>query len=192
MAWLPWAALALLGLLLLLTLLVVNAIDDDGPDGASGDTLGQSGSDGSGINGQDGNGRPAGAEGAGGAVAAPPAPQLRVGQDDLLAQTGGSLATRSGQPVTGTALVESVVSDEGFWVGSSPASRVFVFLTPQARQSSGESGFQVAAGQTVQLDGVLAALNDFAESASGVTDEEGLAQLRQQGGFVQARSVRLS
>jgi hypothetical protein len=74
------------------------------------------------------------------------------GEDLLAAAAGGNLAGRAGQAVTGTAKVESVVSDEGFWVGSSAKGRVFVFLTPEARQSQGESGFQVKAGQTVKLE----------------------------------------
>ncbi len=88
-------------------------------------------------------------------------------------------------------MVQSVVSDEGFWVGSDEASRVFVFLTTQARRSQGESGFQVTAGQTVQLEGALTPLADTPDAAEGVTADEGLGQLEQQGGYVRADSVSL-
>jgi hypothetical protein len=191
LGWLPWALLAVLGLLLAAVLLVINAVDDDGPDGAAGDSLGQVGSGGSGTDGQDGDGRDAGTEegtGAGGAGTA----ALTADGQDLLAASGGSLAERAGQSVTGTARVESVVSDEGFWVGDSATERVFVYLTPEARRSQGESGFRVTAGQTVQLEGVLTGLADAPEAAEGVEAAEGRSQLDSQAAFVSARAVALA
>ena len=209
LGWLPWALLGLLALLVAATLLVINAVDDDGPDGAAGDTLGQVGSGGSGIDGQDGDGAIAGTEegtaeegsSESGASAAPDAQAsagaaggslTADGQDLLAAAAGGSLADRAGQAVTGTATVESVVSDEGFWVGSSAEERVFVFLTPEARQSQGESGFQVTAGQTVQLEGAVTALQESPEVAEGVEAAEGADQLTSQGAYVRADSVTLA
>ena len=192
LAWLPWAALGAIAAIVLLALLAINAVDDDGPNGPAGDTLGQSeASNGSGINGQDGDGRLTadGSDAAGGSTAA----GLKAGDQDLVALAGGgSLASAVGQPVTGTAKVESVVSDEGFWVGSSATDRVFVYLTPQARQSSGESGFQVQAGQTVQLQGTTVAIGDLPDAIAGVEEAEGLSQLRQQGALVQAERVTLA
>lgn len=218
LGWLPWALLGLLALLVAATLLVINAVDDDGPDGPAGDTLGQVNSGGSGIDGQDGDGAVAGTEEdsgtdsgteGGSASAAPDAAPSAApdagagagaggasltadGQDLLAAAAGGSIAERAGQAVTGTATVESVVSDEGFWVGSSADDRVFVFLTPQARQSQGESGFQVTAGQTVSLGGAVTALEESPEVAEGVTAEEGADQLTSQGAYVRADSVELA
>ena len=218
LGWLPWALLGLLALLAAATFLLINAVDDDGPDGAAGDTLGQVGSGGSGIDGQDGDGKIAGTEedgaeqggaeggSAGGAASAAPeasaapdagstgggASLTANGEDLLAAATGGSLAGRAGQAVTGTATVESVVSDEGFWVGSSAEDRVFVFLTPEARQSQGESGFQVTAGQTVQLEGAVTALEESPEVAEGVTADEGAEQLSTQAAYVRADSVVLA
>jgi hypothetical protein len=81
------------------------------------------------------------------------------------------------------------VSDEGFWVGASPAQRVFVFLTPEARGSGGESPFQIVAGQTIEVVGSVDPL-DPAVSAN-VTPEEGAEQLAAQAHFVRATSVRL-
>ena len=197
LGWLPWALLGLLALLVAGTFLLINAVDDDGPDGAAGDTLGQAGSGGSGLDGQDGDGKVAGTEeesASEGDDAAPDAGASLTadGEDVLAAAARGSLADRAGQAVTGTAVVESVVSDEGFWVGSSAQDRVFVFLTPEARQSQGESGFQVTAGQTVQLEGALTTLEESPEVAEGVTADEGADQLTEQGAYVRADSVTLA
>ena len=197
LGWLPWAALAAIAALVLLSLLAINAVDDDGADGPAGDTLGQSeASDGSGVDGEDGDGRvtadgsdAAGSDASGGAGAQ----GLSAGGQDLLAlAAGGGLAGAAGQPATGTATVESVVSDEGFWVGSSPEQRVFVYLTPQARQSSGESGFQVDAGQTVSLQGTAVPVGELPEAVAGVEESEGLQQLQQQGVLVRADQVTLA
>ncbi len=94
--------------------------------------------------------------------------------------------------MTGTATVESVVSDEGFWVGSSRTERVFVHLTPQARKANGESPFQVRAGQTVQLTGRLVPAAEHPTPLRDVTDREGLGQIRQQGAYVSADTIRLA
>ena len=212
LGWLPWALLGTLAVLLAAVLLIVNAVDDDGPDGPAGDSLGQVSSGGPGIDGEDGDGRIVGTEdesgstgentsdaGAGGHASADReategtgGASLAAEGEDLLAASGGSLVDRAGEAVTGTAQVESVVSDEGFWVGSSAQERVFVFLTPEARRSNGESGFQVIAGQTVELTGTLTALADAPEAAEGVTSDEGRSQLDAQGAFVSADSVTLA
>ena len=217
LGWLPWALLGMLALLLAAVLLVINAVDDDGPDGPAGDTLGQVGSGGSGLDGQDGDGKLAGTEedgeqgsggsaeggsaegdsaeggsGEGGSAEGSAGGSLTAdGQDLLAAAAGGSLVDRAGQAVTGSATVESVVSDEGFWVGSAE-DRVFVFLTPEARQSQGESGFQVEAGQTVQLEGAMTALEESPEVAEGVEADEGAEQLQQQAAYVRASGVTLA
>lgn len=198
LAWLPWALLGLLALLVAASLLLINAIDDDGPDGARGDSLGQLGSDGSGIDGADGNGQPAGAEGgdagnagngSGGAAAGG---TLTAGGQDVLASGGTRIGALAGQKADGNANVESVVADEGFWVGSNAQNRVFVFLTPEARKAAGESGFQVKAGQTVTLTGTVERSDaGFAERV-GVTAAEGRQQLLDQGGYVEATAVRLA
>ncbi len=126
------------------------------------------------------------------AAAGAGAPELRVGDQDLLRLAGGSLTGTTGQPMTGTARVESVVSDEGFWVGSSTTDRVFVHLTPQARKANGESPFQVRAGQSVQLRGQLVPVASNPAPLRDVTDREGLGQIQQQGAYVNADDVRLA
>ena len=132
---------------------------------------------------------------------APPAPApaaggdgagLRVGEQDLLALSGGLLTRTGSRAVTGNAQVQSVVSDEGFWVGNSTTDRVFVYLTPEARQANGESSFRVTAGQSVQLTGELTDVAAAPNAVAGVTADEGQPQLQQQGSFVSARTVQLN
>ena len=175
MAWLPWLLLGLLALTLLGAALLAKAAGSGGDsrDDAAGASSAQTD-----------------AAAQSGSAASDAA--LSAGGQDLLAVEGGKIGSLKGQAAEGTATVESVVADEGFWVGESADSRVFVFLTPEARRSSGESGFQVEPGQTVSLKGsVKAASAEFASSA-GVTDAEGAAQLREQGGYVEATAVRLA
>ena len=117
---------------------------------------------------------------------------LTADGQDLLAVAGSNLAARAGQSVTGTAEVQSVVSDEGFWVGNSAQERVFVFLTPEARKSQGESGFTVTAGQAVQLRGAMTALAQAPDAGEGATADEGRAQLEQQGAYIRADAVSLA
>lgn len=189
LGWLPWAALAAAAALVLLSLLVINAVDDDGPEGSAGDSLGQvSGSDGSGANGED-NAPDGGGEGAS-ADGGQSASLTANGQDLLQLGAAGGLAGVAGQTAEGTARVQSVVSDEGFWVGADEQTRVFVFLTEQARQTDGESPFQVEAGQTVRLQGTVTPLEPGV--VAGVAADEGRAQLEQQGHVVQATAVQLA
>ncbi|MDQ3979753.1 MAG: hypothetical protein M3314_09395 [Actinomycetota bacterium] len=102
------------------------------------------------------------------------------------------LASLTGREVVGRAApVESVVADEGFWVGTSASDRIFVFLTPAARGTPGESPFTVRAGQRVELRGTLRALSGE-PSSLGVDEPEGASVLRSQGHYVEATSVRLS
>ncbi len=182
LAWLPWTALGLSAVLLLLSALVVDAVDDGSgsePGAASAAPTGA----------QQG-GEPTGATGgaAGPAPRAAPAP-LRV--EDLLALSAGDLAARAGQSVTGSARVQSVVSDEGFWVGTR-RSRVFGFLAPEARGGSGESGLRVRRGRTVQLTGDLVRLAEHPEAADGVTGAEGRGDLERSQALVLGRSVELA
>ena len=217
LGWLPWLLLGLLALLLALTFLVINSLDDDGPDGPAGDTLGQSGSNGSGLDGQDGDGKVAGTEGDGGsssegesgtgstgttgssgttrpsgAGAGGAAGTLTAGGQDLLAGASGSLGALAGQSASGNARVQSVVADEGFWVGADESNRVFVFLSPEARRSAGESGFQVEEGQTVSLEGTVSRSDASFADRTGVTADEGRQQLLDQGAYVDATRVELA
>lgn len=189
LAWLPWALLAaLLGLLALMLLAgAVAGVDSARQTGsASGDADAPSASDPS----ADG-----GAGAAGGDAAGAGAGTLTSGDVDLLStpQSLGRLGSLQGQPAVGRGVVvESVVADEGFWVGSSPVQRAFVFLTPEARQSAGESGYQVRQGQRVDLNGSVTATSEGDAARFGVTDAEGARQLTQQRAYVRATQVRLT
>ena len=174
LGWLPWALLGLLGLLLLLSLLAGALAGNNDNDADSSAATGNR------------TGAAAGAA-AGAGV-------LTVGSTDLLANRAnlGKIGSLRGQDATGKGvLVQSVVADEGFWVGSSAAERVFVYLSPEARKTTGESGFQVKAGQKIDLSGQVTRLDKGADTL-GVTDAEGARQLQNQGAYVVADSVRLS
>lgn len=116
---------------------------------------------------------------------------LSAGGQPLVPAPASGLGALVGDQATGNATVESVVADEGFWVGAGPGDRVFVFLTPEARSSSGESPFQVEAGQSIELDGTVTAVpSDVAEL--GVTDDEGATELTDLGGYIEAQRVALA
>jgi hypothetical protein len=165
LAWLPWLLLGLLVLTLLAAALLARAAG--GGPAAERATVGA---------------QPAAASGA----------PLSAGGTDLLNAPGGRLGALTGERAAGTARVESVVADEGFWVGTDATRRVFVLLTPQARRSAGESAFQVQPGQTVSLEGTVKASSPEFAQAAGVTDAEGARLLVTQGGYVEATEVRLA
>ena len=124
------------------------------------------------------------AEGAG---AAPAEGTVSAEGTDLLpiASSDGDLTQYEGRSVEARSVpVESVVSDEGFWVGNSVEERVFVRLALE-----GESGPDVDAGDRVDLSGTMTSAPDgFAESL-GVTPEEGADQLEQQGTYIEANEI---
>lgn len=90
----------------------------------------------------------------------------------------GDLSAYTGTDAEATAVaVQSVPADEGFWVGSSAADRVWIQLTGKA----GESPFTVKKGDAVSFTGkVTKNASGFAKSA-GVTDAEGKKLLTAQG-----------
>lgn len=184
LAWLPWLLLGLLLLTLLATALLLKAADGTGASSGA-DSAASSQADAQ--TGAQGDAQ-AGGQAPGGEAGAP----LSAGGTDLLAVPGGRVGDLAGERASGTARVESVVADEGFWVGSDATRRVFVFLTPEARRSAGESGFQVEAGQTVSVEGTVQPSSAEFAQAAGVTDAEGSRQLVTQGGFVEATEVRLA
>ena len=120
------------------------------------------------------------------------APPLTANGQDVVALAADptKLATLVGSPASGRATVESVVSDEGFWIGSGPTSRVFVLLTPDARGGNGESPFQVAAGQTILLEGTANTISE--RIPSDITDADGKSQLQNQNFVVDVTSVALA
>lgn len=118
---------------------------------------------------------------------------VTAGSQSLVEAAGSAdpataLAALSGQPVTATAVqVLSVPADEGFWVGTSDADRIWVQLT-----GSGESGYQVAAGDTVDFTGTLIAHDATFAGTVGVDDAEGAALLTTQAQHVEVAKEALT
>lgn len=192
LGWLPWAAFALLALVGLLAFLVIRNAADAGDKAGVDVTNDRKG-------GATETARPNPGDGATPTSPGPGAPSgssgdtlMAGGQALLPLAAQGRLGTLSGQTVTAKGVVvESVVSDEGFWVGPSATERVFVALLPQARGTAGESPFQVRKSQRVELAGKLRPVPSNVASL-GVDETEGAAQLRSQGQYVEATSIRFS
>jgi hypothetical protein len=124
------------------------------------------------------------AEAGGGAVAG----TITVGGDDLLGLAGDgndALVDREGEAVTADGVVvQSVVGDEAFWVGTGLDARVLVVI-----DASGESAPSVGAGDRVSFSGALEPLPiDFAERY-GVSSPEDVDLLTNQGHFVRTDQV---
>lgn len=187
--WLPWVALALLALLVLASLLIARNVGDAGDDPGVDVTDDATAT----------TAAPAPAEPAPAAPAPAPAPAPVPGESSvvaggraLLPLPGAGLASLIGQAAEGkTVLVQSVVADEGFWVGDDTTNRIFVFLTDQAKAAEGESPFQVKAGQRVDFAGSIKAIPDDLPPF-GLEAAEGAEQLRQQGHYIELTKVALS
>lgn len=129
-------------------------------------------------------------DGGSGATASASTSRLTSGGADVLAS--GALRGHVGQTATGQSVrVASVVSDEAFWVGSG-SSQVLVHLSPAARGGSGESPYQVKAGDTVDLTGTVQRATAGTADDLGITAAEGAERLRSAGALVEARRVSLS
>ena len=93
----------------------------------------------------------------------------------------------TGDQVTGTSVpVQSVVSDEAFWVGTSAKDRMFVRL-----ERGSESPFKVRAGENVSFDGMLTQAGSGLANELGVTENEGASLLTDQGVYVDVESGEL-
>ena len=200
LGWL-WALLALAAIAALVIFLIARNAGDEGDDDGNLDTTNEESSSGEGgddpatdeRSGGDGSGgagdwateTTAGGGGGGGEGAGQPAaggsPLTSEGAS-LLPVPASGLAAYAGQPADATsAPVESVVSDEGFWVGNSTEDRVFVRLVT----GGAESPVQVAAGRPISFSGTVTANPPDVESAFGVTAAEGAALLTQQGHHIE-------
>lgn len=87
------------------------------------------------------------------------------------------------------AVVQSVVANEGFWVGTAPVDRVWVQLT-----GTPESPARVQPGQRISFQGLMVPTPpDFANRV-GVDGGEGAAQLEGQGVHIEvpASAIRIS
>jgi hypothetical protein len=185
LGWLPWALLAALLVLLALLLVVGLLVGVGRQDAAQPATAPGSAQQDTGQAGEQPARDPD-------LLQAQPG-QLVTGSTDLLATapTAGQLSGFDQQTVAGRAVpVESVVTDEGFWVGTSDTERVFVFLSQEARGGPGESAVTVEPGQRVDLDGTVVAVQVGAGAQLGLTDVSGQAQLEEQGGYVRATDIQ--
>ena len=106
-----------------------------------------------------------------------------LGADDLSAHDGQQAVGRA-------AKVQSVPSDEGFWVGSSEQDRIWVQLTG----TGGESDYKVKQNDDIDFTGTVTKAAEGFAGTVGVTDAEGAGQLTEQGHYVSvpASSVKLS
>jgi hypothetical protein len=114
---------------------------------------------------------------------------IAIGSDDLLVVAGDgndALVDREGETVTADgAVVQSVVGDEAFWVGTGLDARVLVVI-----DTSGASAPSVGAGDRVSFSGSLEPLPiDFADRY-GVTSSEDIDLLTNQGHFVRTDQVQ--
>jgi hypothetical protein len=109
------------------------------------------------------------------------------GQSLLPVPAANMLSGMTGDRVTGTSVpVQSVVSDEAFWVGTSEQDRMFVRL-----ERGSESPFQVRAGENVSFAGVLTQADAGLAEQLGVTEAEGASRLANQGVYIDVESGTL-
>jgi hypothetical protein len=185
--WWLWALLALVALALLAFGLsqcgpgaagpVPNTADGGAPSAApAGAPTGQAG--------------PAAGAGAAAGALAPDAltadgePMLPVSE---VAGDNGSLAGLVGKPVTANGVtVQSVPANEGFWVGTGEADRVWVQLT-----GGGESGYVVKQGDRVQFSGTMVNHDGGFAGQAGVDPAEGADQLTAQAAHAEVQKSTL-
>src|SRR5688500_8306158 len=134
LAWLPWVALALLGVLALVSLLIARNVGDAGDDPGVDltDNAAAPGQDPPGPDANRNDGGDAGGDPDTAPTTAAPAPApappaapaaggesaVSAGGRALLPLPGSGLASLAGQSAEGRSVnVQSVVADEGFWVG---------------------------------------------------------------------------
>jgi hypothetical protein len=100
----------------------------------------------------------------------------------------GGLATLNGQTAVGHAVpVQSVPADEGFWVGTGTADRVWVQL-----DTDGESALTITPGQLLDLSGAVVTHGpDFAVMAGGAAPD-GADQLTRQGAHLEVNPSQIT
>ncbi len=99
----------------------------------------------------------------------------------------GNVARLAGQRVVGRgAPVQSVVSYPGFWIGTTPADRVYVHVTDPALITR-----PVLVGHPVSFTGVLVAHGPGFASRDAVDAREGAGQLDSQGIHIQIQAESL-
>lgn len=132
---------------------------------------------------------PGGVSGAGGGAGV-----LEANGTDLFSLGGGGkgggakaddLRALEGEAVTGEGVkVQSVVSDEGFWVGANERKRFFVFLSIE-----GESGPRIRGGDVLDLTGELRPVPLDFKDRFGVGKSGDAEQLESQGLYLEVSEV---
>jgi hypothetical protein len=123
--------------------------------------------------------------------AAPPAPAeptgtVLAGDVPILPVPPEGLAPYTGRTIRANAVaVQSVVADEGFWVGPDAASRLYVVY----RTGGFESPPDIDLGQLVSFVGALEPASGDLAPQFRMTEAEGLGQLLSQGYFVNTADV---
>jgi len=120
--------------------------------------------------------------------AAAGAGSLTAGGTNLLPVPSGGLAKYEGQAATGTDVtVQSVVKDEGFWVGSSKQDRVYVEYGGDVGTDENR-GFEPKVGDRVDLTGpVRPAPANPAQTLNLPTEDARLVS--QQGAYINAENA---
>jgi hypothetical protein len=168
-----WFVLGLLALLLLVALLVALLTGgEDKPGQASQPPSSQPPA-----------ARPPG--GGGNAAAA----RLTAGGRPITPTPAGGLSATPGQDAAGRGVtVQSVVKDQGFWVGGSARDRVYVEFGGQAGKAESRSAYVPKAGQKVNLTGPVRAAPKDPEEVLKLKGPDA-ALVRKQNAYVNADTV---
>lgn len=115
-----------------------------------------------------------------------PTGTVLAGDVPILPVPPEGLAPHTGRTIRANAVpVQSVVADEGFWVGADPDSRLYVVY----RTGGFESAPDIDIGQLVSFTGALdSAVGDLAPQFR-LTEAEGLGQLLSQGYYIETADV---
>lgn len=112
---------------------------------------------------------------------APPATLTVGGTPTLPAPRVGPIVDAVGRTAVAREVpVQSVPSDEGFWVGGGPGDRVWVQLATGGREST----VRVRPGQRASFSGAVVRVASDTAAKVGLTPPEGAAELRRLGAYI--------
>ena len=155
---------------LVLMLLLLGGCGGSGDSGGSGDATTQASTDGS------------GSDTGGGTAAGGPGSLISAGQDvfaQLLGGPGALEGVRDMEVVGTSVVVDEVVNEKGFWIGTSEADRIFL-------EVEGAGAPAVKAGDKVSFTGVME--QNLDAETYGLSEDGGAQQFRDQGLHVQVQA----